>query len=110
MNCAKHTTTCQIVTKDGQEFYGENYCLVPQPECPREFKEGYEKCKSVCFQIGHAEEVAIMHALHSRADIKGAKAIIGHERICDNCKSLLTSHGITNIEFLGLSSRVRNAS
>lgn len=102
MNCAKHIATCTIVTQKGETFYGENHCLVAQAECPREEGEGYEKCKSVCFQIGHAEEVAVMHALHAGADLHGASAEIGHERICDNCKALLGNHGITNIKFKGM--------
>ena len=102
MNCAKHRTTCTITTKTGEIFYGENYCLVPQAECPRLPGEDYTKCKTVCFQIGHAEEVAIMHALHSGADLEGAIATIGHRRICDNCRALLTTHGITNYIFLGM--------
>lgn len=102
MNCKKHITTCLIITKDGLEFYGENHCLVEQLSCPRLDGEGYEKCKTVCFQIGHAEEVAVMFALKAKANLVGATAIIGHERICDNCKNLLTYHGITDIKFLGM--------
>jgi deoxycytidylate deaminase len=101
MKCAKQITTCKIITTDGREFNGENYCLVPQLECPRLEGEGYEKCKSICFQIGHAEEVAIMHALHAGANLKGATAIIGHDRVCANCSNLLTSHGITTIKLTG---------
>jgi len=102
MKCAKQITTCIITTKNGEEFYGENFCLVPQTECPREEGEGYEKCKTICFQIGHAEEVAIMEAMKHEADLQAAKVIIGHERICDNCEELLTKHGITNIIFTGV--------
>lgn len=102
MKCAKHITACKITTKDGKEYYGENYCLSPQVTCPREEGEGYEKCKSVCFQIGHAEEVAIMGALLDGADLKGAEAIIGHERVCDNCSNLLTKYKITDIKFKGM--------
>lgn len=106
MYCAKHRTTCKIITKDGQEFNGENYCLVPQEVCPRDTGEGYEKCKTICFQIGHGEEVALMKALESGADVKDAKAIVGHERICDNCKSLLMKNGITDIECTGLKKKI----
>ena len=102
INCAKHVTVCKIVTKSGHTFYGENNCLVEQEECPRLPGEGYEKCKTVCFQVGHAEELAVLKALSHGMDLNGAKAIIGHERICDNCKNLLNAHGITDIEFLGL--------
>lgn len=101
MKCAKQITTCRIITTDGAEYYGENNCLVPQSICPREEGDGYEKCKSICFQIGHAEEVAIMNALHDGAYLTGAKAIIGHNRICDNCKALLDNHKIIDIVFIG---------
>jgi len=102
MKCAKHTTKCVIVTRDGKSFNGENYCLVPQDKCPRELGEAYEKCKTICFQIGHAEEVALMKALESGADLDGARAIIGHDRICDNCRELLTRNGITDYKFTGM--------
>ncbi len=107
MNCAKHVTTCEIKTIDGATYYGENDCLVVQVECPREEGEGYDKCKTVCFQIGHAEEVALLHALHDGAHLEGATATIGHERICDNCKKLLETHGITDFKFKGMNNETK---
>ncbi len=35
IDCAKHKTTCKIITKSGHTFFGENSCLVPQTDCPR---------------------------------------------------------------------------
>jgi hypothetical protein len=56
--CAKQTVTCAIVTPAGEHFIGENWCDTPQETCPRVDGEGYEKCTTVCDQVGHAEEVA----------------------------------------------------
>ena len=102
MNCAKQITTCTITTVCGKKYYGENDCLVKQDKCPREEGEGYDKCKSVCFQIGHAEEVAVHNALKAGAKLEGATAEIGHHRICDNCNNLLANHGISNIILNGI--------
>lgn len=102
MSCAKCKTTCVIKTTSGKEYFGENICLAPQTECPRLTGEGYEKCKSICFQLGHAEELALYHAIQDGAELNGAKAIIAHERVCDNCSNILTHHGITDITFTGI--------
>lgn len=102
MRCAKVQVSCWITTLDGDEFYGTNACLVPQKECPRLPDEGYEKCKSICFQLAHAEEMAVYKGLMSGANLKGATAEITHERICDRCRELFTLHGITNIVLQGL--------
>ena len=80
---------------------GENYCLSPQVECPRLVGEGYEKCKTICNQLGHAEEIALMKALEARVDLKNASVVIGHSHACDNCDSLLTKYGVGEIKFLG---------
>ena len=52
--------------QDGTVFIGTNACASPQAECPRTEGEGYEKCKTVCGQYGHAEETAVraMQRMH----------------------------------------------
>ena len=102
MRCAKHVTACTIYTKDGLKIYGENYCLNPQEVCPREEGEGYEKCKTICKQVGHAEEVAIMKAVEMGIDVHGAAAVIGHKRVCCNCESILDLYDIKEITLTGM--------
>lgn len=102
MRCAKHVTTCVITSNDGKEIYGENYCLNPQEVCPRLPDEGYEKCKTICKQVGHAEEVAVMKALELGVNLSEAKATIGHKRVCDNCTDILEMHGIKEVTLTGM--------
>ena len=100
MSCAKQTVMCHIKLPDGRIFGGQNICLNPQTECPREDGEGYDKCKTICVQLGHAEEEAIRAALSKGVDLKGATAIItGHTRVCDSCRALLNHYDIVDIIF-----------
>lgn len=91
MTCAKKVVSCIIETPDGRVFYGRNDCENPQKECPRNNGEGYEKCKTICQQVGHAEEIAIKNA--KGHDLTGAKATLyGIGFYCKECqKSLFTS-------------------
>jgi deoxycytidylate deaminase len=85
--CAKLQVRCTIVTPDGSRFVGENWCAHPQPACPRAPGEGYEKCKTVCGQIGHAEEVAVMLAGDAA---RGSHAYVeNHTYACRNCQEVL---------------------
>lgn len=85
--CAKLQVRCTIVTPDGSRFIGENWCASPQPVCPRAPGEGYEKCKTVCGQLGHAEEVAVMLAGDAA---RGAHAYVeNHTHACRNCQEVL---------------------
>ena len=93
--CAKQTVQCTLVTPDGQRFVGRNWCLNPQEKCPRLPGEGYEKCKLICHQVGHAEETAVIQAGDKA---KGATAYIeGHTYACDNCQSVLLKAGVVAI-------------
>lgn len=93
--CAKRVVRCALVTPFGEEFVGENVCGNPQSVCPREEGEGYEKCKTICQQVGHAEEVAIMLA-GNKAD--GAKAYLdGHTYYCRNCQEALFDAGVISL-------------
>lgn len=66
-----------------------NACLNPQPVCPREAGEGYDKCTSVCEQPGHAEVDAIRQALDVThfTSLAGATIYVeGHDHACDHCR------------------------
>lgn len=108
--CAKRRVTCEIHLQIGTNRLlmarGENLCRNPQPMCPREAGEGYEKCKTVCQQIGHAEEVALMNlevAMQAaRMPRRGpfTAVVKGHERVCSPCQAKLEEAGVTKIEVM----------
>lgn len=89
--CAKRVVTCVILSYDNIEFVGTNYCENPQEVCPREPGEGYEKCKSICKQVGHAEEVALKEA---GKNAKYGIAYIDHEHYCRDCQHKLFDAGV----------------
>jgi len=90
--CAKTRVRCTLITPRGERFIGENWCAKPQPVCPRESGEGYEKCKAICAQEGHAETVALRLA---GAGAKGAHAYIeGHDHACRDCQVALFGAGV----------------
>lgn len=94
--CAKQVVRCTLVAPGGQRVVGTNYCRNPQASCPREPGEDYTKCKTVCQQVGHAEEVAVMIA---GPLAKGSKAYIeGHTYVCENCESVLMKAGVASME------------
>ena len=94
--CAKQTVECIIIDKNGRQFYGSNACLNPQKACPRQPGEGYEKCKSICNQLGHAEEMALWNAQSNGAELAGAHAIVtGHTYACRDCQESLYEAGIS---------------
>lgn len=80
--CAKRRVRAVLVSRDGEIFTGENLCLTPQQVCPRSPGDDYEKCSSVCNQIGHAEIVALAQA-GERAN--GGALSINHDRVCEEC-------------------------
>lgn len=93
--CAKATVRCTLVTPEGEHIVGENECANPQAVCPRSPGEGYEKCVSICQQLGHAEVVAVAKA-GSKA--RGARAYIeGHTYACMNCQHALFGAGVRSI-------------
>lgn len=90
--CAKQRVTCTLYAADGQQFIGENLCQTPQRFCPRLPGEGYEKCKTVCNQLGHAEVLAVQAA---GEHAKGAMAILtGHDHACADCQRTLFAAGV----------------
>jgi hypothetical protein len=100
--CIKQTVKCTIVDIDSNTKYiGTNYCKNPQTDCPRKDMPtgvGYELCKKICNQVGHAEEVA---ANLVKTKIKNGYATIeGHTYACDKCKQILNEKGIHDIRIL----------
>ncbi len=95
--CVKQTTIAIIVNKD-KHFIGSNSCESPQSECPRKNMktgEGYELCKEVCKQKGHAEINALNKA--GKEAEGGTLFLIGHYYLCDNCIKACEDAGISNV-------------
>ena len=100
--CAKRRVQCVIVPFGMAPIMGENDCANPQPTCPRLPGEGYEKCKTICQQDGHAEIAALRRAEDWTAraghSLHGAKAFIrGHYWMCEPCGAALKKAGIAGI-------------
>lgn len=100
--CAKRRVQCLIYPVGMAGIYGENDCANPQAVCPREPGEGYEKCKTICQQAGHAEIVALRKAeewtANAGANLVGATAYVrGHYWICEPCGAALKAAGIAKV-------------
>lgn len=92
--CAKATVRLTLVAADGERIVGSNYCRNPQATCPREPGEGYEKCATICDQVGHAEVVAVALA-GDRA--RGARAYLeGHTYACMTCQHAMFGAGVVS--------------
>jgi hypothetical protein len=90
--CAKAVVTCTLVLPDGRRFVGRNDCETPQAACPREPSEGYEKCRTICGQLGHAERRAVAA---SGFLAHGAHAYVeGNTYLCRACQEYLTASGV----------------
>lgn len=101
MTCAKQVVRCVLILPSGQAFTGTNACANPQTVCPRLPGEGYEKCKSICHQGGHAELEAIKAARAAGADLRGGTAMVsGHNYLCQHCQVSLGECGIHNFRIL----------
>ncbi len=93
--CAKQPVTCVIVTDKGEHIRGGNWCEFPQTVCPRTPGEGYEKCKTVCGQLGHAEIVAVETAGDKA---RGGRAYLnGHTYACQKCQETLFKAGVISL-------------
>jgi deoxycytidylate deaminase len=67
-------------------------------ECPRKHSltgTDYDKCKDVCLQEGHAEEVACRIA--GKECGGGILYLIGHTYACDDCIKIMKEHGIKKL-------------
>lgn len=95
MTCAKRTVLAVIEDAEGRVLsWGSNVCLSPQAKCPREPGEGYEKCQTVCRQVGHAEEVALMQLPTEQWPAAAHCRVLGISHVCDNCQHALWTAGI----------------
>ena len=92
--CAKMVIVA-IIGNEGKFWIGTNWCENSQKICPRgdmPSGEGYNLCKEVCKQTGHAEENALLAAGEGARG--GILYLIGHTYCCQNCKKLMAEAGI----------------
>ncbi len=97
--CAKQTVVATIVAADGTRYSSSNYTMRPQAACPRAGMatgEGYELCKSVCEQPGHAETNAIRLAGPNARG--GTLYLEGHTYACGPCALAAVEAGILGIK------------
>lgn len=81
-----------MIRRHGVEYVGRNDCANPQPVCLRLPGEGYDKCKSICDQAGHAEIEALKAAgEHARGSVA---ALTGHYWMCEPCGRALREAGV----------------
>lgn len=98
MTCAKRRVTAYLVTESGDLVIGDNSCANPQEVCPREPGEGYEKCRTVCGQHGHAETQALEAAKRHGIDPRNATVYVtGHYHVCQQCAEELRDSGVREI-------------
>jgi hypothetical protein len=99
MTCAKQTVLCLLLDINWNVIsYGSNECKNPVEVCPREDLEtgiGYDLCRDVCKQVGHAEINAIRNI--TNGDVPYICIVIGHSWCCDNCLEVLTKNNISNL-------------
>ena len=96
--CAKKQVLCTLILANGVRVFGSNFCHNPQKVCPREPGEGYDKCRTVCAQPGHAETNALAHAALMGESVVGARAFItGISHVCRECQEALYDAGIISI-------------
>ena len=105
--CVKQTVRAGIRTENGLWAFGSNNIKNEDIiECPRVLQnlqsgEGYELCKDVCGQVGHAEIEAINNAKNMGIDIQDATLFLtGHTYCCDNCLESMKIAGIKNVFIL----------
>jgi len=95
MTCAKQIVTATIITESGCIFVGTNAVANPQERCPRSIGDGYEKCKSICHQYGHAEIVALRQA--GTAAMGATLYLTGHSYACEECYKACMEAGIKEV-------------
>lgn len=93
--CAKVRVFCTLVHPDGRRWVGENVVRNPQEVCPRAElprRTGYDRCQTVCDQVGHAEVVALQAA---GPDAAGCTAYVeNRDYVCRECQSALVAAGV----------------
>jgi hypothetical protein len=96
--CAKQEVLAMVITPTGEVFIGANYCKTPQEKCPRGTMpsgEGYEMCRDICHQVGHAEQVALHTAGPSAAG--SILYVMGHTYVCAVCRTMAEAFGVREI-------------
>ena len=100
--CLKQPTAAVIVKK--RIVLGKGVNAGKKVEvCPRVLRNcptgtGYEFCKTVCEQEGHAEIMAIRNALSNGHNLKGASLYLdGHWWACKECWDKILQSGITKV-------------
>jgi deoxycytidylate deaminase len=100
--CRKQPTAAVVVIKGRIVGKGSNAGKLVDV-CPRVVANcltgtGYEFCKSVCEQVGHAEVVAIKDALSRGEDLRGASLYLdGHWWACKSCWDEILKAGISRV-------------
>lgn len=98
--CLKQPTAA-IIVKNGKIIGLGTNAGKKVEVCPRIVHNcptgtGYEYCKDVCKQEGHAEVMAIHDALKKTKNLKGASLYLdGHWWMCEPCWNLIIKVGIT---------------
>ncbi len=100
--CIKQPTAA-VVVKNGK-IIGQGVNAGKRVEiCPRTIHNcptgtGYEYCKEVCNQEGHAEVVAVRDALKKTNNLKGVSLYLdGHWWICQGCWDEIIRVGIKKV-------------
>ncbi len=103
--CIKQPTGAVIVKDNKVMGTGTNAGKLVEV-CPRwdsPTGEGYDKCKNICQQTGHAEANAVkeMMANYSESEYQGADLYLyGHWWCCKNCWEEIEKGKIANIYLL----------
>lgn len=99
--CVRRVVTATIITPSGQRFVGRNDCNNAQKVCPRGDMPtgmGYELCRDICQQPGHAEIQALAKA--GTTDLTGSTVFIeGHTYVCESCMQALDDRKCVLLEF-----------
>ena len=95
--CRGRHVVAVLLAADGSYFIGTNGINTPRDCCPRQQLghdrgSGWELCREVCGQAGHAEAGALQRA-GTRAQ-GGLLLLVGHETICTQCRRLLAAAGV----------------
>jgi len=94
--CALRTVVAIVVAKGGDAFVGTNKCLRPRAKCPRLVDDGgYEMCKEMCGQLGHAEIDALQKA--GRKARGATLVLVGHNHLCKGCLDACKAAGVARV-------------
>lgn len=102
--CQGRQVIAVLITKDGRVYVGSNGVMSPQDNCPRKYVglgrgKGWEICRKVCSQFGHAEESVLKDA--GEAASGAALYLIGHDTVCEHCRGQLKAAGVERIVIVG---------